>query len=514
MDINFLMLINNLLFFRYSSLVHLVFWLARSNISFHSLEDEHLLLYHQSLSAAPPPAAKTVAAMIKTVAKAVREQVNTYLQTMKAFSITTDAWTDISLRKFISITYHCIDPVSMEFVSFPCDMLHVPESHTWYQITNTLRKAVDSHFETALLTTVVTDNGANFVKMSIALLQNLGKEDIEGIGIGPNDWVESVENLNDFECLGWRCVAHTMQLAVLDVLKENAPSDVSAVINVVRDITLHIRRSAALRAKLHDFQKRAGRSIKVPLIDCPTRWSTIFYILLRFDQLYVDYRNMALLGLFDNVEFEIPSATQMCLIRDIIDCLKPSEKFIRKLEGDKYVTISHVPTLLHDCLTSLGEITTGSEANSMVDLANSLWRSIKKRLGFILELPNLALCAAALDPRYGHLTFVSPQLRNEVWDTIAQWAFDYNEVFEQTEDEEASSTTFPIPRNANSNVSLQRLKDELNSFRGMFENSSDKMEKIECPLDYWKYCFEQSLACRCLKPLVLSLFCIPASSVK
>tara|TARA_R110002050_G_scaffold299447_1_gene465080 strand:+ start:37 stop:1167 length:1131 start_codon:yes stop_codon:yes gene_type:complete len=304
-----------------------------------------------------------------------------------------------------------------------------------------------------------------------------------------------------------------MQLAVLDVLKENALSAVSDAINVVREVSVHVRRSATLKAKLRDVQKRAGRSIKVPLADCPTRWSTIFYMLQRFDQLYVDYRNLALLGLFDDAEFVIPSATDMIFIRDIIDCLRPSEKFIRRLEGDKYVTISHVPILLHDCITTLEGIIDGIEVQGMVDLAKALSKSIKQRLGFILEVPNLALCAAALDPRYGHLSFISRRLRDAVWDTLAQWAFDYSDVFEKAEEEQASSTTsFPIPRHANSNVSLQRLQEELNSFRSMFENSSDKMEEIACPLVYWKYCFDYSLACRCLKPLVLCLFCIPATS--
>ena len=152
---------------------------------------------------------------------------------------------------------------------------------------------------TALLTTVATDNGANFVKMHIALLQNVGKDDVDNIGIEPDNWEDSANNLDDFECLGCRCVAHTMQLAVLDVVKgDNALSGISNANNVVREIPVITKRSATLRAKLCDVQKRAGRPVKV--IDCSRR----------FDQLYVDYQNMGLLGLFDEVEIEIPCESE------------------------------------------------------------------------------------------------------------------------------------------------------------------------------------------------------------
>ena len=127
-------------------------------------------------------------------------------------------------------------------------------------------------------------------------------------------------------------------------------------------------------------------------------------MLLRFDQLYVDYQNVDLLGVFDEVEFEIPNGEQITFIRENMDCLKQSEKFIRLLEGDKYVTISHVPVLLHDCITSLQGIADRRDNNrSMVDLANTLRRSIESRLGFILDQENLALCHSALSWIISHL---------------------------------------------------------------------------------------------------------------
>ena len=201
------------------------------------MEDKHFDLYHQSPSTTSTPSAKSIAAVFKKIAKVIREQVNKYLKSVKAFSITSGGWTDVSLRKFIRVTHHFIESESLELMPFPCDLFYVLESHTWHQITNSLRNAFDSHIDTPLLTIVVTDNGANFVKMSISFLQNVGRDVVEGNGIRPDDLEECVDDMHDFECLGWRCVAHTMQLAVLDVLKENATSAVAEVIKMVRDIS-------------------------------------------------------------------------------------------------------------------------------------------------------------------------------------------------------------------------------------------------------------------------------------
>ena len=201
----------------------------------------------------------------------------------------------------------------------------------------------------------------------------------------------------------------------------------------------------------------------------------------------------------------------MKLNRCILRCLKPLKIFIRTLEGDKYVTISHVPTLLKQCFVALESI---AVEDGMINLANCLAESISHpRLGSILKQPNLSLCAAVFDPRFGHLNYIETDLRDKVWDTFAHWAYVYNDVFDQSEAEANSSTLFPIPREALSFVSLSELKDELRSFRIISEEDCNKLqEAIQHPLINWIFCFERSVPSRCLKPLLLCLFSILATS--
>ena len=63
----------------------------------------------------------------------------------------------------------------------------------------------------------------------------------------------------------------------------------------------------------------------------------------------------------------------------------------------------------------------------------------------VLEKVSLPLLAAALDPRYGHLRFVDEALREEVWDTLAQWTVSYSQ--------EMASVRDPVPMNADAPVS-------------------------------------------------------------
>lgn len=97
----------------------------------------------------------------------------------------------MALRKYISVIYHAIDPNSFTLLSLTRDVFFVPESHTWFEVANAVRAAIHSHFPgSALLSTVTTDNGANFIKMSIALLSTLSEKEIDPLL--PGSWDDQV----------------------------------------------------------------------------------------------------------------------------------------------------------------------------------------------------------------------------------------------------------------------------------------------------------------------------------
>lgn len=150
---------------------------------------------------------------IKLVSSSINSLIDSKLKALPAFSVTCDAWTDSVMRKYISITYHAIDPGSFELISFTRDIIFLPESHSWWNITNAVRTAINSHFPgNSLLSTITTDNGSNFVKMSIALLSTLGNSELDNSDLLPDSWDQQVQVIFDLNLLNLFILTFRYQL--------------------------------------------------------------------------------------------------------------------------------------------------------------------------------------------------------------------------------------------------------------------------------------------------------------
>ena len=351
--------------------------------------------------------------------------------------------------------------------------------------------------------------------MCTALLRDL--DEAAADGLGPDDWDVPIEyfpgELEDYEKCGWRCVAHTAQLCVMDVLDTTrgiAPErDLSMILNV-RTISNAVRNSPNLRNMLRQIQSFHGKKRLIPLVDMPTRWSTLYYMLVRFDEIYSDLLDMCVLGAFDDRDITFPNHQQMQRLRAINKALGPTEKFIRLLEGEKYVTISAVPSRLNACKTRLNQMI---QSEDIADVAVMLLERLNHRLGFILTQPNLSLCAAALDPRYGHLNFICniqpDYLRNQVWDAVENLAHQYSDM-QPTAQQQLPIGNIP---NFDGGNEVNVIRNTLVTLRAFHEAALDDecLAKRE-PLAYYEEIFSTHRSARCLKPLIKAIFCIPASS--
>ena len=144
----------------------------------------------------------------------------------------------------------------------------------------------------------------------------------------------------------------------------------------------------------------------------------------------------------------------------------------------------------------------------------SLHHSIKSRLGFILDRPNLALCCAALDPRYGNLSFISDNLRDQVWDTLAKWLIEYEDVRPQDCDDKQECDALPLPALSPTRMTYEQISGELLRFRRLFEDVEQyqRLKEVRDPLQYWHAAFQSRPNSMVLKFLIQCLYCIPASS--
>lgn len=130
-----------------------------------------------------------------------------------------------------------MDDIKPKLSTITRDIIFLPQSHTWWQLTNAIGKAIRDHFgPKSLLACVTTDNGSNFVKASIGLLHTLEEGALSQLG--PDDWDERIEVVNEYEDVGWRCVAHTMQLAVMDVLDTSSRTAETQYHHVILQVQL------------------------------------------------------------------------------------------------------------------------------------------------------------------------------------------------------------------------------------------------------------------------------------
>jgi hypothetical protein len=131
----------------------------------------------------------------------------------------------------------------------------------------------------------------------------------------------------------------------------------------------------------------------------------------------------------------------------------------------------------------------------------SLLNSVSNRLGFILEKNNLALKAAAMDPRFGHLSFISPALRDEIWVSLQK------EMINLLPDEQNESNS-GIPMISWSPEQYQEIsKSYLLLLRSNLEKNSAQFAHVD-PLQWWA----SQLNLAILHPLAQMLLAIPATS--
>lgn len=297
-----------------------------------------------------------------------------------------------------------------------------------------------------------------------------------------------------------------MQLAVLDVIKENGsgPASFRRLIDDVRDLTAFVRSSAA-RSK---FADRQGGNPKTLLTDSPTRWLSAYDMLERFCELYPVLEAMAINGELDDFDGTFLQQRYVTKIADFVQALKPCADFVRLAEGEKYATLALVPVLLARCLAALDYRGAGAVAASVNATKSELASKIRRRLGHILTTVNMALCAAALHPEYGHLGFVDVQVKRDVRAELEEWGVSYGRLANTS----SVAGGYELP---NSRASRGVIQQQLAELFAMFDarRPDDPLalaDSTKDPLAFWRALTRQHSPA--LKPLVQMLFCVYATS--
>ncbi|KAJ8928487.1 hypothetical protein NQ314_018957 [Rhamnusium bicolor] len=112
------------------------------------------------------------------------------------------------------------------------------------------------------------------------------------------------------------------------------------MLNKVKTIFSHFKRSSNATAKPINYQERAGvKNPKKLIQDVITRWNSTFFMIERFIELEEGVRST--LAVLDTA---LPQLTleEWCVLKELKQILEPFEDATRAVSGRKYMTASLV----------------------------------------------------------------------------------------------------------------------------------------------------------------------------
>ena len=248
--------------------------------------------------------------------------------------------------------------------------------------------------------------------------------------------------------------------------------------------------------------------------------------------LFEDLLVYAVRGGFDNYDVAsngpLISLTECTTLKAWTDALAPVADFVRIGEGEKYCTMAWIcPLFSHvlQCVKPKGRMYTLEK-----QLRQLLYTSLNRRLGFLLTTPNMALATAALHPAFARLTFVSEQLRNEVWEQLLRCCREFGELNEPEQSESSSDdndeslhSPDPLRQYVSPAFNENRAREYLHQLRKSLKRCtkqsitlSEMIAKAALnpsfhPLRWWKGMKEKSWY-ESVIHIVRIMFCTPATS--
>ncbi|KAL7380893.1 hypothetical protein ABVT39_025664 [Epinephelus coioides] len=294
------------------------------------------------------------------------EKIREKVDKAKAVCLTTDCWTSRTTTSFMSVTCHFIDDFKMVSVLLKC--FEMSERHTADNLSEQLLRVAREWGIEDKVAACVSDNAANVVKA----IQNTG-------------WPHLF------------CFAHTLNLIVNSGIAAIKPT-----VDKVKAIVEYVHKSTVATEKLKATQKQLELAESRLKQDCPTRWNSTYYMMLRI----LENKDTIITTLaLTNPRLAVLTPDEWEEMKQACDVLKPCEEVTVEISGEGYVTASKVILLAR----GLQKITSNiRQAGNLTDSVEILVGTICQQMSHRFhktESHALLLEAAALDPRFKKKAF-------------------------------------------------------------------------------------------------------------
>ena len=291
----------------------------------------------------------------------------------KIGALTTDGWTSRSKHSYYGFTFHYIDPELMELKSLVLGIrVHAEDSSTAQIHLDALQEELNKHeLSWSQIVSITTDTEPTMNKTGRLI-------------------IEHAKNNHNVELNHVGCIDHILQvttkLAQLDPplaegenhgLQASTLSKARALVGTFNSSTQLMKFLKTLQEQLN--QVAGTNNNVVGLIpDVITRWWSTFTMCERLLRLKTHIDTMANM-IPPKIANNLSNQQWECL-KDIIKILGPFRYAQQLLEGEKYVTISLVPTIIFNIRNGLKYAASQVETNStyVQSMLDILLRSFNK----------------------------------------------------------------------------------------------------------------------------------------
>lgn len=384
--------------------VALLRWMVIKKIPFHSIDDDSFKDLQVSWGV-KLEGAQTIKQLIPPMFELALELIHAELHACPSISVGIDLWTSLAKRKYLAITYHCIDD-SWNMVHHLLDMIDFPGTTKAELIAACTEARVKSHAGADQLVAACVSDGGSDAKRARALMPYDSKD----------------------------CGNHDLNLAQNDVftdLKLTAAIDIATLTHFI-DL---LESDRNLWLFFEHMQEEAGYEDVLQFVTRnDTRWDGLYLALSRF------------IGLKDAIMVETEQAEELRrdlleewplhLAQDVfqtdffvrlgayLELLQPLRIASKELQDLRRPTASLIPKHIH-AMKSAWSKRFESSIPGVGELAKALHSSVTTRMDKYVDNPSNSLKAALLDPsqsRHVQSFGVATEVIDSCWKEILEEA--------------------------------------------------------------------------------------------
>jgi hypothetical protein len=286
-----------------------------------------------------PSRTKLTTSLIPARYEEVHKELQDDLKTVDFVALTTDTWTSLKNRAYITITAHYTDS-DVKLQSKKLVTLHLTERHTANNLATHLEDVAIEFGIVDKVVTVTTDGGAN-VKAAVRVLS------IKYPGKISNSFIIVYKIIIFLFLLGlwiWvNCFAHGLNLVVRKSIA-SLPL-LEKTIKKCKDIVTYFHSSQPATEALHHFVSQdpllAGRCLQQ---EVSTRWNSLAILLQSMVDLEMPLS--AALGMLHQFQLNL-EREEWDFVKEALKVIDPMYKITRELSSQKYTSISKVCSFVY-----------------------------------------------------------------------------------------------------------------------------------------------------------------------